>query len=416
MRLNPERARPAHRGARLHWPARWLLRAVLGCVLAMIGGAPTAHAENRVTVSGNYYREQSTRVLSPEVRVTADAPDERLTLGAAYLLDAVSSASIATGTQAVTGGDFVFTELRHEATASASSRLGDNQIGGFFRYSTETDYQSRSLGVSYGRDILQRTVNLTGSYAYNFDRVYRIFDGQGRRLPWCGGSVEPRCEDGGVGEGHNLVQTHYGALGYTHAVHKQVLTLLTAEYANVAGPQDNPYRGGLLPGIMFETHPLRRNRVALLAGVRGHIPKIAVPLTFEPRYRFYADDWAIQGHSLDARIHLRVHRTVRLRFRYRYYTQSAAFFWRDDMQYTESSEACTQDTVVGCATADPKLSKWLSHTPGVQITYELDGLARRTQWNWLEGGYLQATYNYVWQTNRYGPVRALGSLAASLAF
>ena len=380
------------------------------------GAPPRASAEDRVTVVGNYYRESSTRVLSPEVRVTVDAPDERLTLGAAYLLDAVSSASIATGTQTVTGGDNVFTELRHEATGTASSRLGDNQLGAFFRYSTETDYQSRSLGLSYGRDLLQRNVNLTGSYAYNFDRVYRIFDGQGRRLPWCGGSSEPNCSDGGTGVGSNLLQTHYASLGYTHTVWKTVLTLLTAEYANATGPQDNAYRGSLLPGITFETHPLERNRFTMLASVRGHIFKTEAPITLEGRYRFYADDWDVRSHAIDPRVHFRVARHVRLRVRYRFYTQSAAFFWRDDMQFVESDAVCSVGSIEGCATADPKLSKWLSHTAGLQLTYELDGLAGVTGWDWLEGGWLQATYNYVHQTNRYGPVRALGSLAASLAF
>jgi hypothetical protein len=33
-----------------------------------------------------------------------------------------------------------------------------------------------------------------------------------------------------------------------------------------------------------------------------------------------------------------------------------------------------------------------------------------------EGGWMQATYNYVHQTNLFGPIRALGSLAFSLAF
>ena len=192
----------------------------------MLGVLPKAAAEDRVIVSGGYYREQSTRVLSPEVEVNVDAPDERLSFGAVYMLDAVSSASIGAGAQQVTGGDAVFTELRHEATGKVSSKLGDNQLGGFFRYSTETDYQSRSLGATYGRDFLQRSINFSLSYAYNFDRVYRIFDQTGRRLPWCGGAFEPNsCTDGGAGQGSNLMQTHYTALSYSHAVHPTVLLL-----------------------------------------------------------------------------------------------------------------------------------------------------------------------------------------------
>jgi hypothetical protein len=57
----------------------------------------------------------------------------------------------------------------------------------------------------------------------------------------------------------------------------------------------------------------------------------------------------------------------------------------------------------------------LSHTPGLQLVYELDGLAKYRGLGWLEGGWIEATYNHVFQTNRYGNAR-MGALAFSLAF
>ncbi len=387
---------------------------LLWIVVAWLGPPSRAGAEDRVTMRGNYYREQSTRVLSPELKMTVDVPDERLTLGAAYMLDAVTSASIATGTTAVTGGDQTFTEIRHEGTVSAASVLDAWQLGGFFRYSTETDWQSRSVGASLGRDLLQRTVNLSASYAYNFDRVYRIFDGFGRRLPWCGGSVEPQCRDGGFGRGSNLLRTHYASLGYTHILTRNLLSLLTVEYANAQGPMDNPYRGEQLPGVEFESHPLKRNRLTLFGSLRYYLPKARV--TLEPRYRFYVDDWGIQGHAIDPRVHVRLTSNLRLRLRYRFYTQSEAFFFRDDMQYTDADVGCSRSTPQGCASADVKADDWRSQTGGVQLTYGLDGLAAKTGAAWLEGAWMQATYNYVHQTNRFGPIRALGSLAFSVPF
>lgn len=371
-------------------------------------------AEDRITLRGNYYREQSTRVLSPELKMTVDVPDERLTLGAAYLLDAVTSASIATGTTAVTGGDFSFTEIRHESTVSAASRLQDWQLGTFFRYSTETDWQSRSLGASLGRDLRQRTINLSMSYAYNFDRVYRIFDGMGRRLPWCGGNAELSCRDGGFGNGSNLLRTHYVSAGYSHILTRNLLSLLTVEYANAQGPMDNPYRGEQLPGIEFEKHPVKRNRVTVFGSLRYYLP--AAKITLEPRYRFYADDWGVRGHAIDPRVHIRATPNLRVRFRYRFYTQSEAFFFRDDMQYLDTDLGCSRDTPEGCASADVKVDDWRSHTGGVQLTYGLDAVAAKTGQEWLGGAWLQATYNYVHQTNRFGPIRALGSLAYSMPF
>jgi hypothetical protein len=386
------------------------------CVAVLMLAWPrAAGAEDRVIVRGNYYREPSTRVLQPEVSVQVDVPDERLSLGAAYMLDAISSASIASGAAAVTGGDAVFTEVRHETTGFLASRLGNWGLGGFFRYSTETDYISRSMGVSASRDILQRSVTFSLSYAYNFDRVFRIQNNTGARAPWCSGNVVIEdCRDGGHGLGSNLLQVHYLSGGYTHALHKTLLSVLTLEVAHATGPQDNPYRGSQIPGVTSETHPYTRTRVAPALALRWMVPR--AKLVIEPRYRFTTDTWNVQTHALDTRLHFRVQAHLRLRLRYRYYTQNAAFFFRDAGDYTQPTGECTRDEPTNCATADPKIGKWHSHTPGLQLTYELDGLAARfPRLGWLERGWIEATYNHVFQTNRFGWAR-MGNLSFSLAF
>lgn len=373
--------------------------------------------EDRVIVRGNYYREASTRVLQPMVDVEVDVPDERLSLGAVYVLDAISSASIASGAAQVTGGDAVFTEIRHEVMGHAGSRIGEWGLGAFFRYSSETDYISRSLGVSAARDLLQRSLTVSLSYAYNFDRVYRIQNNTGVRAPWCGGLVPINdCQAGGVGYGSNLRQVHYVSAGYTHAWLRTLLGLASVEVARTLGPQDNPYRGAQIPTSDVEIHPLARTQVALTGGARWMIPRVE-RLVLEPRYRFTADSWLIRSNAIDTRLHVRVLDHLRLRARYRYYRQSASFICAespaDDLD-DGSQFFCT--TASGdFDTADPKMGAWHSHTPGAQLVVELDGLAKYRGLDWLAGGWIEATYNHVFQSNRYGNAR-LGALAFSLAF
>ncbi len=389
----------------------WLAPLWLACLMPRV----TAAAD-RVLVRGNYYREASTRVLQPTVDVEVDVPDERLSLGTAYVLDAISSASIASGTAQVTGGDQVFTEIRHEVTGHAASRLGDYNLGAFFRYSTETDYISRSLGASVARDLLQRSVTLSLSYAYNFDRVYRIQANTRTRLPWCGGLVDvAQCSRRGTGTGSNLHQVHYVSAGYSHAWHKTVLGLASVEVARSTGPQDNPYRGAQIPTSNFEIHPLGRSRVALTGGARWIIPKAKVVI--EPRYRFTADSWQIRSHAIDPRVHLRVLSHLRLRARYRYYRQSESFICADSPgdDIDDGAQFSCSTSTGDFATADPKMGAWHSHTPGVQVTYELDGIAHVRGLGWLRDGWIEATYNHVFQSNRYGNAR-LGALALALAF
>ena len=360
--------------------------------------ARSAQADDRVIVRGNYYREASTRVLQPQVSFSKDVPDERLSLGVHYLLDAISSASVAAGA-AVLGGDKVFTELRHEAGAHASSRLGPWSFSANFRYSTETDYIARGVGASLARSFLKRTLTLSSRYGYNFDRAFRVTNNLGVLHPWRSNIVTERGTRPGP---TNLLSGHYAALGATQLLGPYVLLSAGLEAVELRGPQDNPYRsvGNNLP----EVHPMLRRRLVPAVEVRWAIPNS--PVALEQRYRYYVDDWGVTAHSTDSRVHLRLVHDLRLRARYRFYTQGSASFAKQDGFYLPDDAFRTND---------PKLLAFVSHTPGIELTYELDGLARRTPLRWLAGAWIQATYNHVFQTSRYGNAR-LGSLAFSLAY
>ena len=376
MRLRLRHARSIGRG----------LGAAFG--LATVLAAGPLVAEDRIILRGNYYREDSTRVLAPVVYVEKDVPDERFTVGAEYLLDSVTSASIGAGAAAVTGGDFLFTEFRHESTVRLASRLRNWSLGGFFRYSTESDWISRSFGASVAREVFGRAGSVSVSYTGNFDSVNKIFAGR----------VLPHNSTGDT----NLQRVNFLGLGYSHALTPRLLGGVMLEGIHATGPQDNPYRQ-VRDGLP-ETHPLLRRRGALSGYLRYAVPK--TPLVLEPRYRFYGDDWGIVAHAIDLRAHVRFLKRVVLRARYRYYTQTGASFWAADGYYPAEAEF---------RTADPKMSKFHSHTPGGELMLELDGLARLRGLHWLRGAWVQATYNHIFQTNRFGNAR-LGSLAFSVPF
>ncbi len=381
---------------RLKTLAPWLA-SVLGAMFVVWAIIGSLQADDRVTIRGNYYREVSTRVLQPLVIVHKDVPDERLTIGASYMLDAISSASIAAGAAAVTGGDNVFTEIRHETTATVASRLPNWTLGGFFRYSTESDYISRSFGFSVARDLFQRAGTLSVAYSANLDRTFQIRQSFRDTVPWT--SADPDDPDA-----TNLVQIHYLSLGYSHALHRTLLAGAVLEGIYATGPQDNPYRR--IDGALNESHPHLRRRLAMTGFLRWAVLK--AHMVVEPRYRFYHDDWGITAHAIDPRIHFRVAKHLRLRLRYRFYHQTKAYFFlpMDERPYPADAEYIS---------ADPKMSRFLSHTPGLQLVVELDGLARYNRLKWLRGAFIEATYNHVFQTNRFGAAR-LGNLTLSIPF
>jgi hypothetical protein len=388
-------------------PRLLLVLLVLACTLA--GPRAQVRAEDRVTVRGNYYRETSTRVLAPMVTFRKELPDERFALETEYLLDVISSASIAAGALAL-GGDRVFTEMRHENTLRATSRIGDWGASTFYRYSTETDYTTNRIGVGVSRDFLQRTATLSLSYSASFDRVYRITNNLGARSPWTSSRDS------------NLLQVHYLGIGYTHVLHERVLGGLDLEGIYSIGPQENPYRRARNGDP--EIHPWIRRRVAPSLWLRVAVPEAKMVL--EPRYRLYVDDWGLRGHLIDSRVHFRPHRNLHLRLRYRFYTQNQAYFWRDDGVWSPDYPWRTDD---------PKLDDQRSHTVGLELMWHLDGLAKLQGLGWLAGAWIEANYNHGFVrcsepsatcleqdfgygsvlSTRYGDNR-FGNLAFSLAF
>jgi hypothetical protein len=388
-------------------PRLLLALLVLACML--VGSREQLRAEDRVTVRGNYYRERSTRVLAPLVTFRKELPDERFALETEYMLDVISSASIAAGALAL-GGDRVFTEARHETTLRATSKIDEWGASAFYRYSGETDYTTNRFGVGLSREFLDRTAMLSVSYSGSFDRVFRIQNNTGDRSPWMSSGDT------------NLLQVHYLGIGYTHILHKQVLGGLDLEGIYSVGPQENPYRRARNGDA--EIHPWVRRRLAPSLWLRAHVPQ--AKMTLEPRYRFYVDDWGLRAHLIDTRVHFRPHRNLRLRLRYRFYIQNQAYFWRDNGVW-EADYPWRSD--------DPKLDDFRSHTVGLEAVWYLDGLAKYQGLRWLEGAWIEANYNHGFvrcdelsatcleqdfgygmvRTTRYGDHR-FGNLAFSIAF
>src|SRR5207244_1576137 len=137
----PTSARPASRGP----VSRVALAALAASLLAPAG----ARAQNgEVHLRGNYWRDRNTRVLAPEALLSKEYPTGT-TVEGSYLLDAITSASVAAGVAA----DHPFTELRNEVGVRLAQRLGPASIGGSYRYSTESDYWAHTGGITAAFDL-----------------------------------------------------------------------------------------------------------------------------------------------------------------------------------------------------------------------------------------------------------------------
>jgi len=162
---------------------------------------------------------------------------------------------------------------------------------------------------------------------------------------------------------------------HVSAVVTQVLTATTvaqmgAEITQVDGLQHNPYRTVFVDGAyVTEAHPAARSRQDVYVKVNQYLPnRSSVKLD----YKFYTDDWGISSHTIGGKLNQYVGGDVVMRYRYRYYTQTAADFWR--------AEYPDPGGVDGYRTADYRMGEFTAHLFGAKLTWDLSGSAFAARW------------------------------------
>lgn len=357
-------------------------------LLAPFAGAGRACADEAsgtwtgsLELRNNYYWETSTRVVAPEVNAHLISPDG-VQIDANYLIDAITSASIAAGVQE----DIRFTEVRNQGTLGVSREfdLGNTQlrIGTTGRASHEPDYMATRL-TAYGTLALNQRSTLLGlSLTYIHDDVGAVVRGGAPRVDDTGRDLSDRGRQGQLD-------------GFTAGVSwNQVLSpvaTLSVGYQIVHnwGYLQNAYRRARVSGgLQNERHPDQRTRQSLYGRLAYYIP--ATQTAFHLMYRAYIDEWDVGAINPEVRIYQMIGPSVLVRLRYRYYTQTDSFFYQTDYTGEEAF-----------VTADQKMAAFDSHLLGAQLRFGLDFLAP-TPLSFLSRAWLDMSFNYWFQTSGFG--------------
>lgn len=310
-----------------------------------------AHAEDNVTIVGNYYKERSTRVFAPAVVVTKELPSLDAKLTGGYLVDQITSAS-----GAFTPTDAPFQEYRQELKVAFERRFAGWVTPGVnVRYSHEPDYDSISVGADVALAFARDTTTLR---AY----VQHVRD-----------DIEQR---GVPGFGDALVTTLVGT-SVTQVLTKDLLGGLAVEGQLLRGYLENPYR--------VEVHPRSRDRFAAAAWLSYYFTPTAT--TGRLAYRVYRDDWELTGHTIDARLTQELAPTFAVTTRFRYYSQGDAYF-------TTPAD--------GFSTVDPKLFAFGSRFYELTLHWTPSFLSGGPL-GLFAGSRLEPSYGYLDQDTSYGP-------------
>jgi hypothetical protein len=351
--------------------------------------ASTAHADGTLAARAVYYKERSTRVMQPMLDGMFDA-GERGLINAHFLVDAITSASAGSGA----ANAMPFTERRYEGGASYTHELDGPKdsfidkvrVGGEGKYSTESDYESLYGGARIELDVGKKnaTVGLGGGLSH--DTVTNA----GAQSPMGGPML--LCDVTSMAQSASCPLTVYsGFASASQIVSKNAVVSLSYDIAKLDGFQANAYRqvitaGGLEP----EKHPNQRLRHAIAGSLRYYAE--TTHTTYIGAYRYYTDDWHIHAHTPELRIVQDVGKLADASIRYRYYHQSAAFF------YAKRYPALTPG-MIEYITDDPKMSAYDGHVLEAKLgvfgeEFELGG-------RWA-GARFEGTIEYIIQHNRFG--------------
>ena len=343
-------------------------RAVLLVALVLSSLPALAHADGWLSMRGAYYKEYSTRVVQPMIDAELETSDVG-TFDVHALVDSITSASAATGSAVE------WTEERYEGGAGYMHTLGDLRLGGSFRTSTESDYDSNFVGVRGELSLFEKNTVLALNLGRSFDRISNGV--------MAGGLIPPQKES---------LHTGLTSLSVTQLLSPQIVANLTWDFIDAHGYQANIYRrvtGGDTP--VPELVPELRLRNAVYAGARGFM--CPTGSTGVLGYRFYIDDWGIVAHTIDAKLIQELHPGLEARVRYRYYMQSAADFYREIYSKAEILDAGVYKT------EDEKLSAFTTHTIGGQVTVALGLFGLEGTWSDIR---LDALVDRIVQDTTFG--------------
>lgn len=251
--------------------------------------------------------------------------------------DAVTGASRPAGDSQQADGKFV--KNRNEVTASFSMP----HVDAVAYLSAENDYVGRLLGAGVNWDFNQKNTNLAIGGGYAWD------------------SISP------AGRDTIFTKLNYLAnITLTQVLSKISIMRVGVDISHQDGYQVNPYRTVFVNGGYYlETHPLVRTRVAGFARLNTYIkPADAAVWLY---YRIYGDDWGVQSHTLGVKFYQNLSERLLVRYRYRFYTQTAAYFYQENYPLAARPVYFT---------ADYKLMAFHSHLFGFQFAYQAPFLQR----------------------------------------
>jgi len=399
-------------------------------LLGVLPAAPVAAQEApdwEIDSSLLYYGEDNNRVTDGSLMISARRRlDEDRSYNLTLTVDSLTGATpsgavpanvVQTFTGPSGGGSYVvqpgetpydtnFLDTRIALSGSWNQALGDAMRYGIgFSSSDEYDYLHLGLNGRLERDFNNRNTTVFVGAAFGQDKVKPVGGTPVGLAPMFGEddeNEEDDDEDRNVDLTKDVVDVLFGV---TQVLSRRSLLELSFSYGQSDGYLTDPYKilsvvdpltGAPVPGLedevpylyLYEKRPDSRAKHSLFAEWRHAFDRDSMAINF----RLMDDDWGVQSQTVDARYRWNINDDSYLEPHLRYYTQSAADFYRTVL--------FQGDPQPDFASADHRLADMGAYTAGFKY-------GRRTQ-----RGEFSIRLEYYRQEGDPSPGSAVGDLAS----
>lgn len=289
--------------------------------------------EETADIGWHYYSGDNVNVDGPALLVRKNLLNQ-FSIEASHTEDNVSCASVDVVSQA---SKQKFTDKRTENDASFTYLQGDSRISVSTMLSTESDYDSKTVGLNISQDVLNGMSTVLLGVSRGWDEVRRNDTDFKQDL-----------------------DRHSVKMGLSQVLTRKLVGNFVYELINDDGYLANPYRGAIVMGapIANEVVPASRTSHAFgFSSVYYLDPRAA----FKASYRYYQDTWDIKSHTLGFGYAKPVTPDIIAEVRYRFYTQDKASFYQDDAAF-----------LTKYISRDKELSTYHDHGLGVVLTYDMN--------------------------------------------
>lgn len=252
--------------------------------------------------------------------------------------------------------------------------------------SIENDYRSYGAAITVDKETQNKDYRFTLGLAGTYDQIFRVGVG-GTPVP-----LTQIADNEFAGEGEK--NTTDLILGVTHVINRRTVAQANLAYSRSDGYLTDPYKVFSVVDITtnlpiddssyYESRPGSRQR-ASVTFMLNHQTYPANNI-IHGAYRYYADDWGVDSHTLDLNYRITFENTSYLEPTIRLYTQTKADFYQNQFYVNNVAGLDPTTLFPENISADYRLDDMNSVTPGIRYGKEVG-----------KDGHLRARLEYMYQ-------------------